>query len=82
MPFSEIQTTKGVIIDGGIQIASYSRNSAYDPYFRLVLIKSDSVFTYTRTVQKISSVFSYIGGFFGALTAALFFVKIYTDSSF
>ena len=35
-----------------------------------------------REVQKISSVFSYIGGFFGALTAALFIIKAYTDSAF
>jgi hypothetical protein len=32
-------------------------------------------------VQKISAVFSYIGGLVGAVTALLFLIKSYTDSS-
>jgi hypothetical protein len=44
-------------------------------------MKSHSSLVYTREVQKISVVFSYIGGLVGAITAFLFLVKSYTDSS-
>ena len=51
-------------------------------YANIVMFKSSTSIMIKREVQKISSVFSYIGGFFGALTAALFIIKAYTDSAF
>jgi hypothetical protein len=51
-------------------------------YVNIVMFKSSTSIMIKREVQKISSVFSYIGGFFGALTAALFIIKAYTDSAF
>ena len=51
-------------------------------YANIVMFKSTTSIMIKREVQKISSVFSYIGGFFGALTAALFIIKAYTDSAF
>jgi hypothetical protein len=45
------------------------------------LAKSPNSLFYTRQVQKISAVLSYIGGLVGAVTALLFLIKSYTDSS-
>jgi hypothetical protein len=50
-------------------------------YAGIFLAKSANSLVYTREVQKISAVFSYIGGLVGAITALLFLVKSYTDSS-
>jgi hypothetical protein len=50
-------------------------------YAGIYLAKSANSLLYTREVQKISAVFSYIGGLVGAVTALLFIVKSYTDSS-
>lgn len=47
----------------------------------MYLAKSENSLVYSRQVQKISAVFSYIGGLVGAVTALLFLVKSYTDSS-
>jgi hypothetical protein len=47
----------------------------------VALAKSLNSIVYNRQVQKISAVFSYIGGLVGAITALLFLVKSYTDSS-
>lgn len=47
----------------------------------MYLAKSVNSLIYTRQVQKISAVFSYIGGLVGAITALLFLIKTYTDIS-
>jgi hypothetical protein len=47
----------------------------------IYLAKSKDSLVYTRQVQKISAVFSYIGGLVGAITAVLFLIKSYTDIS-
>ena len=47
-----------------------------------MLFKSPTTLQITRIVQKISSTFSYIGGFFGAIATALFLLKVYTDQAF
>jgi hypothetical protein len=47
----------------------------------VVLAKSPNSFIYNREVQKISAVLSYVGGLVGAITAVLFLVKQYNDSS-
>ena len=52
---------------------------AYAYYF---IVKSNKVYTYDRQVQKISTVFSFIGGLVGALSAALFIFKVYNDLAF
>jgi hypothetical protein len=50
-------------------------------YVNLYFSKSSNSLNYQRDVQKISAVFSYIGGLVGALTAVLFLMKTYTDTS-
>ena len=51
-------------------------------YGKFVFIKSANSITYTREVQKISSVFSFIGGMGSAVSAVLFFVRMYTSFAF
>lgn len=51
-------------------------------YLTFSLAKSPSSLTYTRQVQKISVVFSFIGGLVGALLAGLFIINQYTSFSF
>lgn len=50
-------------------------------YVGFYLAKSSDSYFYKRVVQKISEVFSFVGGIIGAGTAVLFFVKYYTDFS-
>lgn len=56
-------------------------SDANAPLARVLLAKSTNTLKYSRQVQKISTVFSYIGGLVGAITAFLFLMKSYTDSS-
>jgi predicted membrane protein len=51
-------------------------------YVFFVIAKSSNSFIYTRQVQKISTVFSFIGGLIGALMAGLFFINSYTSFAF
>jgi predicted membrane protein len=46
------------------------------------MAKSANSLVYNRSVQKISSVFSFMGGMIGAVSAVLFIIKIYTRLSF
>lgn len=48
---------------------------------RIFFSKSENSLTFNRQVQKISAVLSYIGGLIGAITALLFLIKLYTDTS-
>jgi hypothetical protein len=50
-------------------------------YAYIYLAKSVNSLIYTRSVQKVSAVLSYIGGLVGAITAVLFLIKSYTDTS-
>lgn len=48
----------------------------------MFLTKSTNSYVYKREVQKISSVFSFMGGMIGAVSAVLFIIKLYTNFSF
>jgi hypothetical protein len=51
------------------------------PLAKIFILKSPSSITYNRQVQKISAVFSYIGGLIGAVLAVMFMVNSYTSFS-
>lgn len=51
-------------------------------YITFGVAKSPKSITYTREVQKISTVFSFIGGLIGALMAGLFIINSYTSFAF
>lgn len=71
---------KGSIVESKAINHPYSIGSG-TPYASVYLAKSVNSLLYTRQVQKISAVFSYIGGLVGAITAVLFLIKMYTDIS-
>jgi predicted membrane protein len=51
-------------------------------YVTFNLAKSPNSIIYTREVQKVSTVFSFIGGMIGAISAVLFVIKIYNNLAF
>ena len=51
------------------------------PYLGFYVTKSSDSYTYNRVVQKVSEVFSFVGGIIGACSAVLFFLHNYTDFS-
>jgi hypothetical protein len=51
-------------------------------YAAYYLVKSPTNHIYQREVQKISTVFSFIGGFVSAISAALFIFKAYNTLAF
>jgi hypothetical protein len=45
-------------------------------------VKSSSSIIYDREVQKISTVFSFVGGMVSAVSAVLFIIKSYNSQAF
>lgn len=62
-------------------IRTFPRKTNNTSYVIFWLVKSANSLVYTREVQKISSVFSFIGGTISAISALLFIVKIYNNLS-
>lgn len=79
-PYTEVTTRKGYIVESKAINHPYTIGLG-TPYASVFLAKSVNSLIYTRQVQKISAVFSYIGGLVGAITAILFLIKTYTDIS-
>lgn len=80
LPFEHILTKTGSIVED----KALSHPFAVTPYAalaRIYLVRSSNSLTYQRQVQKISAVLSYMGGLVGAITALLFLIKSYTDTS-
>ena len=50
-------------------------------YVGFYIAKSSDSYTYKRVVQKISEVFSFVGGIIGACSAIFFFIHNYTEFS-
>jgi hypothetical protein len=69
-------------LDGSIIVRAIAVDPNYPVYAFISIVKSATSIQIKRGVQKISSVLSYIGGFYGALIATLFMIKAYTDSAF
>jgi hypothetical protein len=73
-------TDKGIFIEDKLIFHPYTTfQSTYASYY---LVKSPTTYTYQRVVQKISTVFSFIGGLISAISAALFILKIYNNLAF
>lgn len=48
-------------------------------YLRVMLFKSNTSLKIKRSVQKMTAIFSYIAGLFGAIATTLFLLRTYTD---
>lgn len=53
-----------------------------DTYAFIRINKSSNSIKYNRHVQKISTVFSFIGGMISAVSAILFIIKAYNGQAF
>jgi hypothetical protein len=51
-------------------------------YARFSIMKEPTEIYYTRQVQKIFVIFSFMGGLIGAIMASLFIMNIYTSFAF
>lgn len=80
-PFESNVEEKGVFLEDGVSSFPYSRPSGSN-YATFFIQKSSNSIVYNRAVQKISAVFSFIGGMIGAVTAALFLINSYTSSNY
>ena len=79
-PFESFQYDKGFFIKDKALLHPF-QYSAGVPYLDLYISKSSDSYTYKRVVQKVSEVFSFVGGIVGACSAVLFFLHNYTDFS-
>ncbi len=80
-PFEDWEIEQGRIVENSASNHPYQVAEG-GTYATLNIGKSSNQVIYTRKVQKLSSVFSFIGGMVGAISAALFFIKMYTSLSF
>lgn len=80
LPFSQYQTKVGAIVQNKAINHPFTTSNV-SGFANFYFSKSSNSLKYQREVQKISAVFSYIGGLIGALTAVLFLMKTYTDTS-
>jgi hypothetical protein len=79
LPFVTNEIKQGMIIqDRGIGQTFLRQKS----YLQINIMRKGNSLIYHRSVQKISTVISYIGGVVGAITALMFLVKFYTDFSY
>ena len=79
-PYSSTEVDKGILIEDRMITHPYTTfRSTYACYY---LVKSPTSYSYIRSVQKISTVFSFIGGLISAISAALFILKIYNNLAF
>ena len=53
-----------------------------DSLIKFYFAKSPDSIIYNREVQKLSTVFSFLGGTIGAFSAVFFILKLYTNFSF
>lgn len=80
-PFEDIVEDKGCIVES-LAINHPFQTNINGSYITFTLAKSSNSIVYNREVQKISSVFSFMGGMIGAVSAVLFVIKVYTSVAF
>ena len=81
-PFTNNVIDDGLFIPKGADLKYFPKNEDYWNYATIQITKSTDKYTYNRTVQKLSSIFSYIGGVISSLLTAFFIMNAYTSFSF
>lgn len=81
-PYANMVEDDGFFCDEKMVAHYYPLINEDISYVYFSIIKSSQTFNYNREVQKISSVFSYIGGIIGAILTALFIMNNYTSFAF
>ena len=80
LPFESFTEEKGFYAESLAVNHPYEYSAGY-PYAGFYVAKATDSRVYTRVVQKVSEVFSFIGGIVGAVSALLFVINKYTDFS-
>jgi len=80
-PFSKIETKTGCLAED-LAVNHPFQTNINGTYAAFSIAKSSNSIVYTREVQKLSAVFSFMGGMIGAVSAVLFVIKIYTSLSY
>jgi hypothetical protein len=80
-PYTSTQQTAGAIVEEPPNTCSF-QTTKNGPFVLFNLVKSPRSIVYTRSVQKISSVFSFIGGLISAIYAGLFVLKKYSTFAY
>ena len=81
-PFADEVVDNGLYFPKEMSRKYYPRAFDSYSYFSLQMIKSTDKYIFERTVQKISTIFSYIGGVISSLLTAFFIMNNYTSFSF
>ena len=81
LPFENIKTDKVTQLNMNTVLYPFKVTNS-QPYAVYILRKDQASITYTRQVQKISEVLSFIGGIIGAILGLLFILNSYTSFSF
>lgn len=70
----------GVMIEDRFELHPFT--TFIGSYASYLIVKSPTKYTYQREVQKISNIFSFIGGLISAISTALFIFKSYNLLTF
>ena len=81
LPFEAI-TTDSINILSSIPSLYPYKVTPSQAFARFYLAKDQASITYTRAVQKVSAVLSFIGGIIGAVLGLLIILNAYTSFSF
>ena len=80
LPHEDYNFDNGIITLDPFQIRSLEVNT--DVYAMVKIMKSPISVTYNRSFNKLGSLLSYIGGLFGCIVGAAFFMRFYTEIAF
>ena len=81
-PFTDDLVDNGLFIPSTPSIRNFPISSIFPYYIYIRIIKSTDTYTFQRTVQKLSTIFSYIGGVISSLVTAFFVMNKYTSFAF
>ena len=81
IPFEDIETDKINLLGFFPTLYPY-KHTPEKPFARFYMVKDQASVTYTRAVQKVSAVLSFIGGIIGAVLGLLIILNAYTSFSF
>ena len=81
-PFTDELIDNGLFIPSTPSIRNFPISSVFPYYVYIRIIKSTDKYIFQRTVQKLSTIFSYIGGVISSLLTAFFIMNRYTSFSF
>lgn len=81
-PFTDEKTDIGFMAETLNTQHPYAITQAGTAYVGMYINKDARSLIYEREVQKLSTVFSFMGGLIGALMAVMFIINAYTSFSF